>query len=84
MAPRMMAASRLMGMRRGTSTVRRMTANTSDASTSRLDQSMTQASPLAVRAPRKRAYETPGNSPCTSVSAVPTVMMRKPQKMGRW
>ena len=83
MAPRMAAASRLMGMRRGCSTVRRTTAKTITTSTTIDDASMIEAERVRDGAP-KSASENDGNSPCTSVSPVPIVMRMKPQKIRKW
>ena len=84
MAPRIAAASRLIGMRRGCSTTRRKTANAIMSSTMTLATSIVAHSARARLSPRRAASENDGNSPWIRVSPVPIVMMRKPQKMKKW
>jgi hypothetical protein len=42
------------------------------------------ASQRVAASPSSSASEKVGNNPCTRVSAVPTVMIRKPQKIRTW
>ena len=84
MAPRMTPASRLIGIRRGCSTIRRKTANTTSASTRPENRSMAPMRRLASTSPISSRQANDGNSPWISVSTEPRVMMMKPQKMKKW
>ena len=84
-APRIRAASRLIGIRRGTKTMRRNTAKADheqhhqaghvDDGIQGRSQALAQQQPPSEKA---------GNSPWISSSTVPMVMTMKPQKMKKW